>query len=101
MTTRPRAALRRVIAWGGHAPGLWVFYRERLPPRLWKANLIAVLLALVAMGCVGAITADGVCVVLVWLLGHIAWGTYLACRLPAAAETRSADNAAPAGEAKL
>ena len=79
-----RLLKRRAIAWLAHAPGLWLVYREIPPRRLLWANAIAVVVTLILI--VTAYLAGGENRVLfafgAWVLGHIAWGTYLAWKLP-------------------
>ncbi len=75
--------LRRAIAFVGHLPGLWLFYRETIPPPLRTPNAIAVGLTLAAMAVAYAV-ADGWAVLWTWIVGHFAWGTYLAAKLPEA-----------------
>src|SRR5262245_58258567 len=41
---------RRLVAWLGHAPGLWLCYREPLPRELRAPNARAVAATLVAIG---------------------------------------------------
>lgn len=86
---RHAAALRRLVAFGGHAPALWLFYREALPVPLRRPNVIAVAATLVMMAVVpfaaraaGAATEAGWLVLGTWLVGHFAWGTFLAVKLP-------------------
>lgn len=73
--------LRRVIAFFGHAPGLWLMYRETIPPPLRRPNAIAVALTLLAMA-VAYVLASGTAAFVAWLIGHFAWGAFLAARLP-------------------
>jgi hypothetical protein len=61
---------------------MWILDRERLPPPLVRMNVIAVGATLAGMGAVGAWSGDGVAVVITWLIGHVAWGSYLAWKLP-------------------
>jgi hypothetical protein len=68
------------VAFLFHAPGLFVFYRERIPRRLWLGNAVAVAVTLVAAGLawqrwggIGALAA--------WGGGHLLWGGYLALAL--------------------
>ena len=72
---------RRGLAFLGHAPALWLFYREPLPKRLRVPNIIAATATVGLMVAVyqtatprwrvrGALAA--------WLAGHFAWGVYLA-----------------------
>ena len=75
------SAQRRLVAWLGHAPGLWLFYREAVPVGLRRANLVAVLATLIAM-TVAALALRAAWVLFAWLAGHVVWGTVLAWRLP-------------------
>lgn len=85
-TLKGRANRRRLVALFTHAPGLWIFFRERLPAHLLKDNLWALLGTLLAMLAPFAIPAfrerAGWLALIAWLLGHFAWGVYLAVRLP-------------------
>lgn len=77
--------LRRVIAFFGHAPALWLFYREPIPPPLRRPNALAIGLTLAAMAAAYLLATDGGvgrAVLVTWLVGHFAWGTYLAAKLP-------------------
>lgn len=88
--------LRRVIAFFGHAPGLWLVYREPLPKIVHKPNAIAVVLTLAAMLTAGLLASSGgkaIAVLIAWAIGHVAWGTYLALRLPPPSGAHSRDNA--------
>jgi bacteriorhodopsin len=76
--------VRRLVALIGHVPGLWLVYREALPPELRRTNLIAVAATLIGVLAVVGL-ADEVGwgdVVFPWLVGHLLWGAYLAWRLP-------------------
>lgn len=80
--------LRRLVAWGGHAPGLWLCFREPLPSSLRRPNAVAVLLTLVAMLVAGLLASPSerlAAVGATWLAGHVLWGSYLAWKLPARA----------------
>ena len=78
-------ARRRFVVWLTHAPGLWLFYGETVPPRLRAANAIAAGATLLAV-IVAAVVADAghrlIAGLTVWLVGHAAWGSYFAWRLP-------------------
>jgi hypothetical protein len=79
------AALRRAVAWLGHAPGLWLLYREVMPARLRWANVLAVLGTLAAMGLATALVEGAPwwqAALLAWIAGHVVWGTILAWLLP-------------------
>jgi hypothetical protein len=75
---------RRLVAFFGHAPALWLIYREPLPRRLRLMNVVA---AAATSGLVVAayqIAAPPWRVpgaLAVWLIGHFAWGLYLASRV--------------------
>ncbi|MEM6988947.1 MAG: hypothetical protein AAF721_00575 [Myxococcota bacterium] len=77
--------LRRIIAAVGHAPALWIVYREPLPPVVRRPNLIAALATLAAMiagGVLAPAEQRWVTVFWVWLAGHFLWGAYLFAKLP-------------------
>ncbi len=77
--------VRRILAFFGHAPALWLFYRETIPVPLRKPNAIAVALTLAAMAAAYALAPDGsrgVATLAAWVIGHFVWGTFLAVRLP-------------------
>ncbi len=78
--------LRRVIAFFGHAPALWLLYRETIPPPLRRPNAIAVALTLTAMAVAFGLApggSPGLATLISWVIGHFAWGAFLAIRLPA------------------
>jgi len=78
--------LRRVVAFFGHAPALWLFYRETIPPPLRRPNAIAVMLTLAAMAAAYEVApggSPGLATFAAWVVGHLAWGAVLASRLPA------------------
>lgn len=76
--------LRRLVAWLGHAPGLWLVYGETLAPKLRRANVVAAGATLLGIG--GAVclvdNAGWGTIVIPWAIGHVLWGTYLAWLLP-------------------
>ena len=76
--------MRRLVALVGHAPGLWLAYREPVPRELWRANVVAVAATIVAMVASLAFIDEGGWLrpLVPWLVGHFAWGAYLAWRLP-------------------
>lgn len=76
--------MRRVVAFFGHAPGLWLVYREPLPHIVRRPNAIAVALTLTGMALAffTVPSQPGLAVLVAWLVGHFAWGTYLALKLP-------------------
>jgi hypothetical protein len=76
--------MRRLVALVGHAPGLWLAYREPIPPELRRANVVAVMATVVAMAAALVFVDEGGWLrpVVAWLVGHLAWGMFLAWRLP-------------------
>jgi hypothetical protein len=83
--SRRCATRRQLVAWSAHAPGLFLFYGESLPAPLRIPNLVAVvstLLATVLVGVLAGASHRWLLAGLTWLVGHVAWGTYLAWRLP-------------------
>lgn len=76
---------RRLVAAFGHAPGLWLVYRESLSDEVKRANVVAVALTIVAMVAAAVLSPEGrrgMAVVVAWLVGHALWGAYLFVRLP-------------------
>lgn len=79
-------ARRRLVVGLTHAPGLWLLYGEPLPRRLRLRNVAAVLATVLAVAVAVAVThgtTRPIAGVAVWLAGHVAWGAYVAWRLPA------------------
>jgi hypothetical protein len=76
---------RRFVVWLTHAPGLWLFYGEPVPRRLRRANVIAAVATVVAV-VAAVLVAHGmyrlIAGLAVWMVGHVAWGSYFAWRLP-------------------
>ncbi|MEZ4449512.1 MAG: hypothetical protein R3B09_08530 [Nannocystaceae bacterium] len=76
--TPPRLAL---VAFCGHAPGIWILTGARLTPALARVNLVALGLTLAAMAAAGLVSApDGrlFAVLYAWLIGHFVWSTIFA-----------------------
>jgi hypothetical protein len=72
---------RGLVVFLGHAPALWLFYREPLPKRLRVPNIIAATLTVGFMVAVYHAAAPPWRVrgaLVVWLAGHLAWGAYVA-----------------------
>ena len=69
------------LAFFCHAPGLWLFHRFTLGPRTKRENLVAVVMTLLAMGVAFAATQGWSASFAAWLLGHVAWGAWLARRV--------------------
>jgi intracellular septation protein A len=79
-----RATARLLIAWVGHAPGLWLIYREKLPRSLIAANAVAVFLTAIAIACVlvsGRFVHRIATAIVVWIFCHVLWGSYLVWHL--------------------
>lgn len=77
--------IRRIVAFFGHAPALWLMYRETIPPPLRRPNAIAVVLTLAAMAAAYVLApsgSPGIATLVTWIIGHVAWGAFLAVRLP-------------------
>lgn len=70
---------RRLVAFLGHYPGLWLVYREPFPRGLGSANVIA---AAATVGGMVAVAGSWRAVLVAWAIGHALWGAYLAARLP-------------------
>lgn len=67
----------------GHAPALWLIYREPLPRPLRWPNLIAAAATLASMGLTYALAPppwDLLGALIAWVAGHSMWGLYLAAR---------------------
>lgn len=80
-----RDDLRRTVAFFGHAPGLWLCFGERPSLELRRANRWAILATATAMYAAATLSRPPrktAHIGLAWLAGHIAWGAYLASRLP-------------------
>ncbi len=81
--------LRRCIAALGHAPALWLLYREKLPPPLIRQNVLAVGATLLVVLLAASLAPPGrrvAAAVAAWLCGHLAWGVLLFFRLPTRAD---------------
>ena len=79
-----RGRRRRLVALFGHAPALWLVYREPLPKRLRVMNIIAVTATLGLVIVTYQIAPSPWRVpgaLATWLIGHVAWGVYLASRV--------------------
>ena len=77
--------LRRWVAALGHAPALWLLYREKLPRPLVRQNVIAAIATLVVIMLAASLAPPGrrfAAAVAAWLCGHFAWGILLFVRLP-------------------
>jgi hypothetical protein len=75
--------MRKLVALFFHLPGLRLLYGAKATPSLVRTNLKAVAATLVLMGGAGLSTAPAqrlTAVIAVWLVGHFAWGTYLATK---------------------
>ena len=79
---------RRLVAFAGHAPALWLVYRETLPRALWAPNAIALAVTIGAVAL--AWRASPLASLTAFVLGHVAWGAILARRLPRSAAARTA-----------
>lgn len=75
------------MAFAGHAPVLWLLYRETLPRALWGPNAIALAATLAAVAL--AWRASPLAALTAFVLGHVAWGAMLAWRLPVSTAPRS------------
>jgi drug/metabolite transporter (DMT)-like permease len=78
-----RERARRLVAFLGHAPALWLVYRERLPRRIIIANAVAAAGTLAAVFLATRRSPRPLrAAALAWAAGHVAWGTLLAAMLP-------------------
>ncbi len=76
--------MRNWVAVCFHLPGLWLFYRERAEPALLRTNVVAVVATLAAMGLGAALSPPAhrlLAALLLFGVGHFAWGFYLARHL--------------------
>ena len=78
MKDRDRLAL---IALLGHAPALWVFAGRRISGSMMLKNAAALLATFVAMAA-GYLWRGGPAVLVAWIVGHLAWGMFLARHIP-------------------
>jgi hypothetical protein len=74
--------MRKLVAFLFHAPGLRLFYGERLDPALSRDNLWAIALTLCLLGATWWLSARADVTFAVFLLCHAGWGAYLAAHLP-------------------
>lgn len=65
------------VAFAGHIPGIKLFTRARLTPRLVRANIVAVALTLAAMATAYAL-ANPFTVLITWLIAHFTWSIIFA-----------------------
>lgn len=77
MRAHDRLAL---LAFAGHAPGLWLVARHRLDRDTAKLNGLAVALTVAAVVVAGA-ARGGRAAFVTWLAGHLVWGAVLALRV--------------------
>ena len=77
--------VRQAVAFAGHAPGLWLLFREPVPRALWALN-VALLSLTAAVAVTAAVIIEGPArwpsAVGAWAVGHGVWGAILAARLP-------------------
>ena len=76
MTERFRAWLL-VVGFVGHAPGLKLLCRSSLPSAARRENLVAAIATLIAVGTAAMLGVDWQWLILIWLVGHFAWGARL------------------------
>lgn len=70
-----------LLAFCGHAPGIWLVSGARLTPALARVNLVALALTLAAMAGAAAIADEGEglrALALAWLVGHFLWSAAFA-----------------------
>lgn len=90
MTERPTPLLpiglsRRAAAWLFHAPGLFLIHGEKLAPRVLRANAVAAVLTVAAIAAALYFAPPPqriFAAIAAWLVGHVAWGSYLVRHLP-------------------
>lgn len=76
---------RQLVAFAGHAPGLWLLFKEPVPRRLWVMNAALLLLTAVLTVVVASLIEGATrwpAAVGTWALGHTVWGLILAAGLP-------------------
>lgn len=73
--------LKSLVAVTLHRPGLWLIYHERVSETIRRRNSIAALIVAVGMGATAIIVPRDfrlLGALIVWAVGHLGWGTYLA-----------------------
>jgi hypothetical protein len=73
--------LRALIAIALHRPGLWLFYGIKAPAPVRRKNKVALVASALVMLGAGLSAPPGwrlTAVLIVWALGHLLWGVYLA-----------------------
>ena len=63
-----------IVGFVGHAPGLMLLFRRSLPPAARRENLVAVITTLIALSVAAMLGVDWRWLVIIWLVGHFAWG---------------------------
>lgn len=70
-----------ILAFCGHAPGVWILSGARLTPALTRVNLVALALTIAAMIAAALLAAEGEGgrdLVIAWLVGHFLWSAVFA-----------------------
>jgi hypothetical protein len=77
MTARSRGWLL-IVGLVGHAPGLLLLSPRPLPSAVRRENPAAIIATLVALGAAAVLGVGWQWLVMIWLVGHLAWGTRVA-----------------------
>ncbi len=78
--------VRRLVAFAFHAPGLRLVYGERLTPDLARYNQLAVVATIGLIFIAYQTAPEGASMTraaIAFVAGHLAWGLFLALKLPA------------------
>ena len=73
--------MRALVAIVLHRPGLWLFYGIRAPAIVRKRNKAAICIVVPALAVTASIAPPGsriTAALVVWAVGHLLWGVYLA-----------------------
>jgi hypothetical protein len=74
--------MRALVAIVFHRPGLWLFYGIRAPAIVRRRNKAAICIVVPALAVTALIAPPGsriTALLVVWAVGHLLWGVYLAC----------------------
>jgi len=65
-----------LVAFLGHAPGLWLFAGYRLTTPFHRYNVAALMMTAAVSAALAAFSLRGA--LIAWMVGHFAWSTLLA-----------------------